>query len=407
MTDESDSLKKIRRPGNDGFRRGRTPAPGAGQILIKVAATSVNRPDLMQREGNYAPPKGESEILGLEAAGTVAAVGDNVTRWQVGDRVMALLGGGGYAEYASAHADHAMAIPPGMDDHQAACVCETYLTAYLNIFIIAGLENHGTVLLHGGGGGVNTAAIQLCRQLTPRSTVIVTASEKKVERVKQLGADEVINYQRESFADRVRAITDKRGADVILDHIGGPYLAPNLKCLAVGGTLMLIGVLGGATAADLNLALVMVKRQRIIGSVLRSRPLAEKSAIIAKFTEAVLPLMADGTITPLISEVYPLEKAADAHRAMEASSISVKSCWRFDWHMGNMHMKDMFEKQLKSFDSNHRAGHGLEAAKNFIQTCSVLRSRPLAEKSANIEKVRRGGVADCWPTARAPGSKNE
>ena len=320
-------LKKFGGPEMMVYGEAERPRPGAGQILIKVAATSVNRPDLMQREGNYAPPKGESEILGLEAAGTVAAVGDNVTRWQVGDRVMALLGGGGYAEYASAHADHAMAIPPGMDDHQAACVCETYLTAYLNIFMLAGLENHGTVLLHGGGGGVNTAAIQLCRQLTPRSTVIVTASEKKVERVKQLGADEVINYQRESFADRVRALTDKRGADkrgadVILDHIGGPYLAPNLKCLAVGGTLMLIGVLGGhkVEAADFNLALIMVKRQRIIGSVLRSRPLAEKSAIIAKFAEAVLPLMADGTITPLISEVYPLEKAADAHRAMEASS---------------------------------------------------------------------------------------
>lgn len=300
------------------------PRPGAGQILIKVAATSVNRPDVMQREGNYAPPKGESEILGLEAAGTVEVVGDDVTRWQAGDRVMALLGGGGYAEYALAHADHAMAIPPGMDYHQAACVCETYLTAYLNIFMIAGLENHRTVLLHGGGGGVNTAAIQLCRQLTPRSTVIVTASGGKVERVKQLGADEVINYQRESFADRVGAITNKRGtgkrgADVILDHIGGPYLEPNLQCLAVGGTLMLIGVLGGRTA-EFNLALVMVKRQRIIGSVLRSRPLAEKAAIIAKFAEAVLPLMADGTITPLISEVYPLEKAADAHRAMEASS---------------------------------------------------------------------------------------
>ena len=300
------------------FGEAECPLPGAGQILIKVAATSVNRPDLMQREGNYAPPKGESEILGLEAAGTVEAVGDDVARWQAGDRVMALLGGGGYAEYALAYGDHAMAIPADMDYPQAACVCETYLTAYLNVFMIAGLKDDQTVLLHGGGGGVNTAAIQLCRRLTPRSTVIVTASDIKVERVRELGADEVINYQRESFAEKVREITGKRGADVILDHIGGPYLAPNLQCLGVGGTLMLIGVLGGRTA-EFNLALVMVKRQRIIGSVLRSRPLAEKAAIIARFAETVLPLMADGAITPLISEVYPLARAADAHRTMESS----------------------------------------------------------------------------------------
>ena len=293
------------------------PAVGEGQILIKVAATSVNRPDVMQREGNYAPPKGESEILGLEVAGTVEALGGNVSRWRVGDRVMALVGGGGYAEYAAAHAGHAMAIPENMDFHQAACVCETYLTAYLNLFLIAGLANNQSVLLHGGGGGVNTAAIQLCKQLVPGGSVIVTASGGKVERVAQLGADEVIDYQTESFSPRVKEITGKRGVDVILDHIGGPYLAPNMQCLAVGGTLMLIGVLGGVKA-ELNLALTMVKRQRIIGSVLRSRPLAEKTAIIEKFAETVLPLMADGTISPLISEVYPLEKAADAHRVMEA-----------------------------------------------------------------------------------------
>ena len=301
------------------FGEAERPRAGEGQILIKVAATSVNRPDVMQREGNYAPPKGESDILGLEVAGTVEAIGggDGNERWRVGERVMALIGGGGYAEYASAHADHAMAIPDNMDFNQAACVCETYLTAYLNLFIIAGLENAQSVLLHGGGGGVTTAAMQLCRRLTPDCVVIVTASSGKVERVKQLGADVVIDYRNESFAERVREVTDKRGVDVILDHIGGPYLKPNMRSLAVGGTLMLIGVLGGV-AAELNLALAMVKRQRIIGSVLRSRPRAEKAALIARFAETVLPLMSDGAITPLISDVYPLEKAADAHRAMEA-----------------------------------------------------------------------------------------
>lgn len=299
------------------FGEAERPVAGAGRILIKVAATSVNRPDVMQREGNYAPPKGESKILGLEAAGTVAALGEGVTRWRVGDRVMALLGGGGYAAYATAHAGHAMAIPAHMDFHQAACICETYLTAYLNLFMIAGLDDRQSVLLHGGGGGVNTAAIQLCRHLIARATVIVTASGGKVERVAQLGADHVIDYQREAFAPRVREITGDLGVDVILDHIGGPYLTPNMRCLAVGGTLMLIGVMGGHTA-EINLAHAMVKRQRIIGSVLRPRAPAEKDAIIKRFAGAVLPLLADGTISPLISEVYPLEAAADAHRAMEA-----------------------------------------------------------------------------------------
>ena len=297
------------------------PPIGAEQILIKVAATSVNRPDVIQREGNYAPPKGESDILGLEVAGTVAELGAKVTRWRVGDRVMALIGGGGYAEYAVAYADHAMAIPRNMDFNGAACVCETYITAYLNIFMIAGLEKNQSVLLHGGGGGVNTAAIQLSNVLTPDAMIMVTASSGKVARVKKIIGKRgvVIDYQRENFAERVKEITDRRGADVILDHIGAAYLKSNMQCLAVGGTLMLIGVLGGASA-ELNLALVMVKRQRIIGSVLRSRPRAEKAAIIARFAEVVLPFLADGTITPLISEVFPLEKAAHAHRTMEASS---------------------------------------------------------------------------------------
>ncbi len=301
------------------FADAERPVAAAGQILIQSAATSVNRPDVVQREGHYAPPAGESEILGLEVAGTVAEIGDGVTGWRVGDRVMALLAGGGYAEYAVARADHAMAVPANMDFHQAACVCETYLTAYLNLFLITGLENAQSVLLHGGGGGVNTAAIQLCRQLAPHCVIIVTASSGKVARVQQLGAHHVIDYRSESFAERVRDITGKLGVDVILDHIGGPYLPDNMRCLAVGGTLMLIGVMGGATA-ELNLALAMVKRQRIIGSVLRSRPPAEKAALIARFAETVLPLMADGSIVPLISEVYPLAQAAQAHGAMEAGS---------------------------------------------------------------------------------------
>ncbi|MGR3914065.1 MAG: NAD(P)H-quinone oxidoreductase [Gammaproteobacteria bacterium] len=295
------------------------PAPGPGQILLKIAATSVNRPDIIQRQGNYPPPPGESDILGLEAAGTVDALGDGVTTRHLGERVMALLPGGGYAEYALARADHAMPIPPGMGFDAAACVCETYLTAYLNLFLIAGLRGAQSVLLHGGGGGVTTAAMQLCRQLAPGARIIVTASPGKVARVAKLGAHHVIDYRSESFAERVAEITAKRGADVILDHIGGPYLAPNMQSLAIGGTLMLIGVLGGATA-EINLARAMVKRQRIIGSVLRSRPPAEKAAIIAQFAKTALPHLANGAITPLISERHPLKNAAEAHRVMEGGN---------------------------------------------------------------------------------------
>ncbi len=237
------------------------PVPQADQVLIKVAATSVNRPDIVQREGNYAPPKGESDVLGLEVAGTIEELGEKVIGWQVGDRVMALVGGGGYAEYAVAYANQLMRMPDNMDFFAAACVCETYITAYLNIFRIAGLENGNTVLLHGGGGGVNTAAIQICRALTPNAKIIVTASPAKIERVQQLGADLVIDYTSQDFAEEVKAFTDGKGVQMILDHIGAKYLAANMRALAVAGRLVIIGVTSGIKA-ELNLALMMVKRQQ-------------------------------------------------------------------------------------------------------------------------------------------------
>jgi NADPH2:quinone reductase len=294
------------------------PTPGSGQVLIKVAATSVNRPDIVQRQGNYPPPPGESEIPGLEVAGVIESVGADVSAWQPGDRVMALVGGGGYAEYTVAYAGHVIRLPETLSFEQAACICETYITAYLNLFPGAGLADGEAVLLHGGGGGVNTAAIQLCRALVPASPIMVTASAGKLERVQALGADLVIDYRAQDFASAVKAFRQS-GADVILDHIGGPYLAGNLKCLAVGGRLVIIGVMGGPKA-ELNLAALMVRRQRIIGSVLRSRPVAEKAAIIAEFTRVVMPLFARGTITPLIDRTYPLEQVAEAHTAMESSS---------------------------------------------------------------------------------------
>jgi len=295
-----------------------TPSPKGDQILIKVMNTSVNRPDVIQRQGNYPPPPGDSEILGLEVAGTVEAVGTDATRFKIGDRVVALVGGGGYAEYALAYEEHAMTIPDSVSFEQAACICETYITAYLNLFMLAELEGKNSVLIHGGGGGIATAAIQLCKALSAETTIIVTASSGKLERVSAQGADHVIDYREQDFAEEIRRITEKRGVDVILDHIGAQYLEANMRSLAKAGTLMLIGVMGGIKA-ELNLATMMVKRQRIIGSVLRSRPVTEKAAIINQFESEVMPLFAAGTIEPLIDTRFALKDAAEAHRMMEKS----------------------------------------------------------------------------------------
>jgi putative PIG3 family NAD(P)H quinone oxidoreductase len=294
------------------------PVAGPGRVLIRVHATSVNRPDAVQRQGNYPPPPGESPLLGLEAAGTVEAVGAGVTGFAPGERVFALLGGGGYAELASAHAGHVLRMPPNLSFEQAACICETYLTAYMNLFLYAKLADGESVLLHGGGGGVTTAAMQLCRVLAPNAHVLVTASAGKKERVASLGAELVIDYRSEDFAEAVLRHTEKRGANVIMDHIGGPYLAQNVKALAIGGRLALIGVMGGRKG-ELDLGQVLVKRLSVLGSVLRPRPVAEKSAVIASFTERVMPHFASGAIVPLVHRVYPLAEAAAAHRAMESS----------------------------------------------------------------------------------------
>ncbi len=293
------------------------PTPAEGQVLVKVAATSINRPDLVQREGKYPPPPGDSEILGLEVAGTIEALGPGVTGWQVGERVLSLVGGGGYAEYAVAYASHLMRIPETMSFEEAACVCESYITAFLNVFMIGGLRDGNTVILHGGGGGVNTAAIQLCKALTPNVKIIVTAHPSKIERVKQLGADLVIDYTTTpDFSEAVKEFTGKKGVDVILDHVGARYLAPNMNSLGYAGRLVIIGVISGIKA-ELNLALMMVKRQQIIGSVLRSRPVKDKGEIVAEFTRTALPKFADRSIVPIIEKVFPLEQVVEAHRMME------------------------------------------------------------------------------------------
>jgi putative PIG3 family NAD(P)H quinone oxidoreductase len=305
------------------------PTAGEGQVLIKVIATSVNRPDLVQREGKYPPPPGDSEILGLEVAGTIAELGAGVSSWNVGDRVMTLVGGGGYAEYAVAYAVHLMAIPESMSFEEAACVCESYITAFLNVFMIGEFRDGQTAILHGGGGGVNTAGIQLCKALTPVCKLIVTASPEKMDRVKGLGVDLVNNFRETpDFTEVVKEFTGKKGVDLILDHVGAKYLAPNMNSLAYKGRLVVIGVTSGIKA-ELNLALMMVKRQSIIGSVLRSRPVPEKSEIVAEFTRRALPKFADRTIVPIIEKVFTIDQVVDAHRMMEE-----------DRHFGKIVMKN-------------------------------------------------------------------
>ncbi len=293
------------------------PTPKENEVLIKVAATSINRPDLVQREGKYPAPPGDSEILGLEVSGIVESVGSAVSEWKPGDRVLALVGGGGYAEYAVAYANHVMPMPASMSFEEAACVCESYITAFLNVFMIGELKNGQTAILHGGGGGVNTAALQLANALTPQVKKIVTAHPSKLERVKQLGADLVVDYTTTpDFSDAVKEFTSKKGVDLILDHVGAKYLAPNMNSLGYKGKLVVIGVISGIKA-ELNLALMMVKRQQIIGSVLRSRPVSEKGEIIAEFIERALPSFADRTIVPIIEKVFPIDEVVEAHRMME------------------------------------------------------------------------------------------
>ena len=293
------------------------PSPKAGEVLVKVVATSINRPDLVQRAGKYPPPPGDSEVLGLEVAGTIAELGPGVAGWSVGDRVITLVGGGGYAEYAVAYASHLMRIPDSVSFEEAACICESYITAFLNVFMIGDFQDGQTAILHGGGGGVNTAAIQLCKALTPNSKLIVTAHPSKMERVSALGADLVINYlENPDFAEIVKEYTNKKGVDLILDHVGAKYLAPNMNSLGYKGKLVVIGVISGIKA-ELNLALMMVKRQQIIGSVLRSRPVPEKAEIVAEFTRRALPKFADRSIVPIIEKVFSIDEVVEAHRMME------------------------------------------------------------------------------------------
>jgi putative PIG3 family NAD(P)H quinone oxidoreductase len=298
---------------------GEAPAPelGAGELRIGVAAAAVNRADLLQRQGMYPPPPGASPLLGLECAGEVLEVGSGVDGWKVGDRAMALLAGGGYAEQVVVHAGSAMPVPERLSDEAAAAVPEVFLTVFLNVFQLGGLAEGGAVLVHGGGSGIGTATIQLAR--AAGATCIVTAgSDEKCKRCLELGADRAVNYRSGDFAAEAREATGGRGVDVVLDSIGAPYLADNLKSLAVGGRLVLIGLMGGARA-EINLAALLTQRLQVIGSTLRARPVEEKAAIVRGFLERFGADLESGRIAPVVDRVVPLEQAADAHRAMKAS----------------------------------------------------------------------------------------
>ncbi|GAA4818307.1 NAD(P)H-quinone oxidoreductase [Nocardioides caeni] len=292
------------------------PVPGPGEVLLDVAATAVNRADLLQRQGFYPPPPGASEVIGLECSGTVAALGEGVDGWAVGDQVCALLAGGGYASRVAVPAGQLMPVPAGVDLVTAAALPEVACTVWSNVFMVAGLRPGDVFLVHGGGGGIGTFAIQLAAASGAR--VFTTAgSAGKLERCRELGAEGAINYRDEDFVEVVRAATDGRGADVVLDNMGAKYLARNVDVLADEGRLVIIGMQGGVKA-ELDISRLLAKRGAVIATALRSRPVAGKSAICASVVEHVWPLVADGRVRPVVSAVLPLDEVAEAHRLIES-----------------------------------------------------------------------------------------
>jgi NADPH:quinone reductase len=304
-----DVLRLVERP---------VPAPAQGEVLIRVEAAGVNRPDILQRRGGYAPPPGASDILGLEVAGTVVEVGSGETRWRPGDTVCALVTGGGYAEYCAAPSAQCLPIPAGLRVEAAAAIPETYFTVWTNLFQLAKLTGEETVLIHGGSSGIGTTAIQLARAFG--ATVLATAgSDDKCAACERLGAT-AINYRNADFVERVRELTAGLGVNVVLDIIGGDYLQRNLDCLARHGRLIQIGLLGGAKA-QINLSTVMQKRLTITGSTLRPRSVEEKSAIARELEARVWPLLAIGHVAPIVDRTLPLASAAEAHRLLEAGEI--------------------------------------------------------------------------------------
>jgi len=294
------------------------PACGPGEVIIKVAAAGVNRPDVVQRLGHYPPPPGASDIPGLEVAGTVDEIAADVTNWRRGDAACALVSGGGYAEYCAVPAPQCLPVPRGIDLVHAAAIPETTFTVWTNVFERGRLQKGETLLVHGGSSGIGTTAIQLARTFGAR--VLTTAgSNEKCAACEALGAERAINYRTTDFVAAVREATDGRGADVILDIVGGDYLQRNIDTLARDGRLVHIGQLGGAKA-QINLGPVLRNRLTITGSTLRPRSVAEKGAIARELLKHVWPVFESGAVKVIVDKTFPLALAADAHRLMEAST---------------------------------------------------------------------------------------
>jgi putative PIG3 family NAD(P)H quinone oxidoreductase len=296
------------------------PAPelAAGEVLVQVAASGVNRADLMQRQGFYPPPPGSSIYPGLEVSGTVSVIGGEVTGWTVGDQVCALLSGGGYAEQVAVPATQLLPVPRGVSLVDAAALPEVVSTAWSNVFMTANLQAGQTVLIHGGSSGIGTMAIQLARAVGARIAVTAGTGDK-LEACRELGAEILINYREQDFVEVLGEATHGRGADVILDNIGAKYLARNVSALAVNGQLVIIGLQGGVKA-ELDINTLLRKCAAVIATSLRGRSLSEKAAIVAAVREHVWPLIETGLVKPVVHRTFPLAQAADAHRELEAGA---------------------------------------------------------------------------------------
>ena len=293
------------------------PAPGPGEILIKVAAAGVNRPDVAQRSGAYPPPPGASDLPGLEVAGEVVAVGADIKKHRIGDKVMSLVAGGGYAQYCIAQDAQAIAVPAALSMNEAGAIPETLMTVWHNVFERGALKPGETLLIHGGSSGIGTMAIQLAKAFGSR-VIVTVGSKHKADACIKLGADRAIDYKTEDFVAAVKAATDGAGANVILDMVGGDYIDRNYDAAAIDGRIVQIATLGG-TKATVNVAKVMVKRLHHTGSTLRPRSNADKAAMVAAIETKVMPLLREGRVKPVMDSTFPLEKAADAHRRMESS----------------------------------------------------------------------------------------
>ncbi|MFE3990684.1 NAD(P)H-quinone oxidoreductase [Streptomyces goshikiensis] len=294
------------------------PVAGEGEVLVEVAASAVNRADILQRQGFYDPPPGSSRHPGLECSGRIVAIGPGVSGWAVGDEVCALLAGGGYAERVAVPAGQLLPVPEGVDLVTAAALPEVVCTVWSNIFMIAQLRPGETVLVHGGSSGIGTMAIQLAKAIGAKVAVTAGGPEK-LARCRELGADVLIDYREQDFVAELRAATDGAGADVILDIVGAKYLGRNLDALAVNGRLAVIGLQGGVKG-ELNLGALLAKRAAITATSLRARPLGEKAAIVAAVREHVWPLVSTGRVTPVVHAAFPMRDAAEAHRVMESSA---------------------------------------------------------------------------------------